>query len=315
MKKRYLSVLLSGLIFSLIGCATTVDVEVKRPAEIFLHGAETIAVLPFMYTNGKNDFSYKSYYSRTTREQQLILDNMHDKFEEEINNQTDMILINADSAMKAIDRGRDCPSDVYIVGAATNIVADVEKNETRKTSGEDVYVITEYKKIVEVNFKYQIVDSYTDEVIYTGNFNIKQESMTEDNITNLPKTYDLISTSVNSNARSVVMKLHPYTTTKTLKLLKDKSKNTEMEKARELAKNNLLKQSCESYKSVYERYGLFEAGYNAALLLEAQYKLYEALDLVEELVKNYSDKRAYSLLKDINYEIDQATKLKAQQVW
>ena len=45
---KFLKSLLITLFFSLfISCATTLTVQVKRPAQLDLNGAKTIAVLPF----------------------------------------------------------------------------------------------------------------------------------------------------------------------------------------------------------------------------------------------------------------------------
>ena len=68
----------------------------------------------------------------------------------------------------------------------------------------------------------------------------------------------------------------------------------------------------EEYLKVYKQTGLLEAGFNAARLMEAQGNYEEAEKIMFEIYRNSANKKGYSALNDIRYEIRAAKKLQAQ---
>ncbi|MBO5481828.1 MAG: hypothetical protein J5978_00655 [Spirochaetaceae bacterium] len=107
-------------------------------------------------------------------------------------------------------------------------------------------------------------------------------------------------------------KIAPYTVHREISMMKDKSKNTNMKLAKEFIKNGQINLAKEEYLKVYKQTGLLEAGFNAARLMEAQGNYEEAEKIMFEIYQNSANKKVYSALNDIRYEIRTAKKLQAQ---
>ena len=85
-----------------------------------------------------------------------------------------------------------------------------------------------------------------------------------------------------------------------------------MKLAAKLAKSGQIESSCEKFLEIYDETGDFVAGYNGAILLEAQGDLFNARDIMQELVDVTGDKRAVRALKNIDREIELSDKLDQQ---
>ena len=109
----------------------------------------------------------------------------------------------------------------------------------------------------------------------------------------------------------------PYTTTKSISLLKNKSKESEVKEAMntayQLAKQGLYPLAQTAFMNVYQQEGLFEAGYNAARLLEATKELEAAEQLMGQLFFTTNNKKAEKALQEIQREIRYAQRLYYQQ--
>ena len=86
----------------------------------------------------------------------------------------------------------------------------------------------------------------------------------------------------------------------------------EMELANEYAKNGNLQGAKETFLEVYEETGLFEAGYNAAILMQALEEYYDAERLMQELVDRTYDKQAVKALSSIKKEMKAKAKVSEQ---
>ena len=139
---------------SLFSCATSIGMTVNRPADVDLHGAETIVVLPFRGDNSSSksyyrgdSFEIRDYLRNTISskyEESILLDAIQHSIEDEISKSTIYTVVNSKSAINKIDVGLDCPADVYITGQTTKYRTDVNKSETTKKDGDDEYIITNY---------------------------------------------------------------------------------------------------------------------------------------------------------------------------
>ena len=115
--------ILGVLNFCLFSCATTVNVNLTRPAQLDLNGARTIAVLPF-----KPAYYYKEYETSLGKEilintfyqifkikdpdEQLVIDSLYSQIEHGLLNSPYIKLVSADSVEKALRKGTLNPADV-----------------------------------------------------------------------------------------------------------------------------------------------------------------------------------------------------------
>ena len=92
-----------------------------------------------------------------------------------------------------------------------------------------------------------------------------------------------------------------------VKVLKER-----MKAADELAESSMLTKASDEFQKIYEETGLVEAGYNAAILQEALGNLSKAERMMTEVYNANPDSRVAKGLADIQYEINQANRLKKQ---
>ena len=85
-----------------------------------------------------------------------------------------------------------------------------------------------------------------------------------------------------------------------------------MKAADELAESSMLTKASDEFQKIYEETGLVEAGYNAAILQEALGNLSKAERMMTEVYNANPDSRVAKGLADIQYEINQANRLKKQ---
>ena len=92
----------------------------------------------------------------------------------------------------------------------------------------------------------------------------------------------MIKWKLGTSARQILREIQPYVVTKRIELLEYSSKHPGMKYADELAKDGYVEESYEKFFEIYEDQGIFEAGYNAAMLLEALGELDDAETLMKE---------------------------------
>lgn len=321
-KVKYLVLVISASLIMLVtSCATTLNLNLTRPAELDLNGATSIAVLPF----GTTGFSNKKFTGgrypvldffvsmiSEDKEQRDFVNYMHKTLEADFATSNYLKLINSDAVKAAVDRGYDSPADVYVTGKLESFNSEI-KHDTRKVKkGEKTVVEEVYYRKANYTFAYQIVDGNTSQVYYSSSFYGSATSDDYDSKNLVPTELAMFRGNIDSEMASIVRKVQPYNVNKSIVLMKDKSKDSRMEEANKLAKNGSIEQSRQMFETVYKSTGLFEAGYNTAAILEAQGKYDEAKALAEELVEKTGHKKVIRLLDDINYEINMSEKLRKQ---
>ena len=327
------SFLITLLLSLFISCATTVTVQVKRPAQLDLNGAKTIAVLPFRPYQINDVVDVFSFiidtiffdYDKCNPDEKKCLDRLKNEIEIALSKSPYISLINSSEVQRAIKNNYLNPADVYLMGEVINFCIndiphktnvkvdyydiDEEGNKKKRTEYEEK---TEYSRNVRLEFVYQVVDSSTRKVISYKSVNISNESYYYDSKSKLPSAYSILENRIVGLAKKILQDLQPYTVNKSISLLKDKSKNPDMKYADKLAKNKLINESYDEFIRIYKETELFEAGYNAASLQLALGNLYTAKQMMEELYIKTHDQRAIEALSDINNEITQAQRLKNQ---
>ena len=315
--------LVLGFVIFATSCATTVNVIVTRPAEVDFYGAESIAILPFgtegsvriNRRNGKK-LPVLDFFLNTANkegEQRDIASFMQYELESDMAKSPYVKLIDSHAVMSAINRGNDLPADLYLTGDITSFSTKVNKEQRKEKSGEKTVIKTYYNREVYMRFDYQVVDGKTSEVLYQDNFYFSKTSSDTKDESNVPSPYDLVTKSLGSYLNNISHKILPYDVNKTIFLVKPKNVTDDFKKADIYVRDGETQIGYELFLKIYENEDLYEAGYNAAALLEAMGRYEEAKRLAEELAGRYGNKKVKRLIMDINNEIEMEQKFKAQR--
>lgn len=334
MKKNYLiqSILISTILLTLASCATSINVKMTRPAELDLNGAHTIAVLPFKpyaYYEMREDARgaelaigiFFQVFDRVGPEEKRCIDLLQSEIEHGLLESPYIDVVSSTAVANAIRTRTSNPADVYLTGEITYFDVSEEKHQYREkvrdgdeeTGRKPEYrLVEEYKRHVKIDFRYEVVDSTSNKIISYNKVRLSNSSGYYDRIRDLPSAYSIIDGDLERSARKILKELQPYTVTKTITLMKDKTKNPEFKYADKLAKDGYLKEAYEEFKGLYDDTDMWQAGYNAAIIKEALGELSEAEKQMSALYKKYHLEEIAKGLADIKNEIRQADRLKHQ---
>ena len=326
--------LFSAICFLFFSCATTVKVQLTRPAQLDLNGAKTVAILPFKPSSYYREYesspgieitvyTFYQIFDIKLPDEQLTIDSLHSQIERGLVNSPYIKLVSSDSVEKALRKGTLNPADVYLTGEVAYFKIHDDYSEERKmikpAQGDSLaeYQIFHYwKREVYFTFRYQIVDSSTDKVIAYNEYRCNTASSKYESKKSLPTAYSLLESNIRAASRKILKELQPYTVTKSIKLLetktKDKALKERMKAADKLADDKHLSEASKEFQTIYEETGTVEAGYNAAILQEALGNLSEAESMMLEVYQQNPDNRVLKGLNDIRYEINQANRLQKQ---
>ncbi|MCR4734843.1 MAG: PDDEXK-like family protein [Treponema sp.] len=324
MKKNVFFIFTVILVLFLTGCASSVKVDVTRPAELDLGGAKSVSVLEFkpsatwsgsnVYRRGQKvsilDFFF-GYWDTVSDDEEYCIYELKNSLEKKILESGYLTLISSNIVEKELNRGSKVSADVYLVGQITNFDVKDKEETTRHTDDDDnVYYTTEYIREVKMEFYCEIIDSASNTIRGYKNFSYSNSSFREDKRSRLPSASSLMANSISYAVGDLMKALEPYTETKVLKLLSHKSEA--MKNADKMVKNGLLSEGGRNFLKIYNSENLYEAGYNAAIILEALGKYNSAEELMEEVAKKFGEKKAYNALKDIRNEKKLYEKLQEQ---
>lgn len=297
----------------LSSCATTVSSRVIRPAELNLDGAKTISVLPFDITDsfsiGHSFFGFFAFTHRNQEESELA-DYIQRSISDKLMDAGYFQVISGKQVERALEAGQTPPCDVYIAGALTGFGIDVECIETDKFDkrGNPIY---EYRKVVHFRMTYEVINAKTGAVYYSYHQNFSG-SDSDSEAYYLDSATEILSSSISLCTTDLMKKLQPYEYTLSLKLL-DYDDNDKMEAAKEIAKKKQYIAAQKSYESIYNETGLFEAGYNCAILLEILGEYEQARLYLENLYCQTFDTRAAKAIEGIDREIMYRNRLGEQE--
>lgn len=313
----------------LVGCATTVSVDVTRPAELDIERNTAVASIPFKtsselgypYSPSTPFWTFSMIFSGTTRQEQseeyeivaaldrLIGRNLRDsRFISFVDTST------VEDAWR--NRKKLSVIDVYITGGITYYESRLEKDireETfvdKKTKEKRKRKVVYYRRRGSIDVTYQIIDANNDAVLTYMDFSDDFSSSWNKNPNHVTDSIVLIRDMLEEVADSIVCKLEPHEVTVDLTLLKHRS--DAMKEADKLAKKGQLAAAESRFYAIYRNNGLFEAGYNAALLLQAMERYDEARALMSDVYRESGDKRAKEALKKIEAEIWDRERLEQQ---
>lgn len=326
---------LTLLLFVIIlfsSCTTTVRFRVTRPGEVDLNGAKTISVLPFkpyeyFRLNEDSDkfeilvYSFLQVFDKSAPEEKKALDYLQEYIEDGLSGSQYINVVSASSVSNALKKGYINPADVYLTGEVTYFYIEdlknvkkvlVKKGDPQKHTKDQYDFIDEYSRNVKMDIRYQIVDSSTDHILSSRKITISTTSSKVNEKKNLPSAYSIIQGDLSDAGRRILRELQPYVITRSVTLLKDKTKNEAFKEADKLAKNGNITLSYEKFNEIYKETQLFEAGYNAAILQMSLGNLSVSEQMMVNLYNKTNDSRAASAISDIRNEIKLAKKLKNQ---
>ena len=322
MKQKILLLICTLCLMFLAGCATSIPVNVQRPAALDLGGAESICVVPFKLQEyddklslGGITINFGTIFTNTKeqKEEAEVANFLTNQLTSKLAASDYYKLVDSNIVESAIKAGTKVPVDVYLTGKIDKFSEDIVRERKEYfDENDDSYYVTKYSKVVYLVVTYQVVDSKDNSVISYKTESYSRTSDLYDDSDDLPKAVTLIDQELNYLVEQIYRNIHPYTELKYLQLKSDKSKNPEFEVAEKLAKNGMIKEAQEKFASIYEQTQNYEAGYNAALLMQANGDLDKAFNFMKEISDKTADKQSISALKDIQFEIDSAKKLQAQ---
>src|SRR5574344_956060 len=129
--------LLGAAVVLLASCATSVPVTVTRPAELDLHGAKTVSVLPFQISDDKDlQHTNSSFVNVLLALDYLLRDDDKNEVEcanylstqltSKLSESTYLTLVDADVVKTALTKGKKAPVDVYLTGKISNFKYGVD---------------------------------------------------------------------------------------------------------------------------------------------------------------------------------------------
>lgn len=322
MKKNSLFSIMIATVILFSSCATTVSVKKIQPANFDIKNAKSIAILPFE-TSEPSSLNFSDNinlflgildaivsYDSAINEQKYIASYLEDKIADGVIESNHFQLIDGRAVKSALSKGLPSPADIYIVGYIHNFESDIDKDYEKDE--EDGEVEVSYQREVSYNISYQVINAKNHTVLGNDQEYISGYSSSASQLYNLESAFDITKYKLDSLARRIIYNIQPHTVSMSYTLLKDKSDILEMELANEYAKNGNLQGAKETFLEVYEETGLFEAGYNAAILMQALEEYYDAERLMQELVDRTYDKQAVKALSSIKKEMKAKAKVSEQ---
>lgn len=311
MKKIKLLLTMLSALF-LMSCASTITTTVTRPAELDLNGAQTVSVMPFQtfyydeeYFNVVKILSrFFNYNLEDSKEQ--IADFLTNEITEELINSDFLSIVGSRKVRSALENNTKIPCDVYLTGYIADFDDDID---ARWDDDDERY---EYYRSVSIKIVYEIVDASTNTIAQRRSKTYSASSSYYRHKRDLPSAFDLLQGHLYDFVSLILKQLQPYEETKYLTLLDDKEKSEQMKMAKGFAKNGMIEMAQEKYQEVYENTGMFQAGYNSAILLEVMGYLDDAEELMLEVYKKTGEMKAYKALTDIQNEIESANRLQNQ---
>ncbi len=315
-KKSFILLIVVAAI-CLCGCATQVKVVVDRPAELNMNGANSIAILPIQANEPEKTetINFLGFFtilrkSSTPSTREQLADYLTNSLTSKLLSTSYYTVVDSAMVEGALKAGNKPPVDVYLTGSInqfnTKVTSEVVENDDGTTT---VY----YKRTADVSVNYRIIDATTGSIVAMRKADYSRTSSSDTDEYKLPGAYDLLTGELDRLASKIMKEVQPYQETMYLSLLKDKTKDPDFAEADQYAKNGAIELSYEKFQAIYDKTGYYEAGYNAAILLQALGKLEDARDAMKALVAKTGDKKAISALAAINREIASAEKFKQQQ--
>lgn len=301
-------------------CSTTISSKVQRPAQLDLDGAGSISVLPFQEDEDSGVFlNVLSYLAtgKTLKQQnsdkKKIANYMTDSLTTKIVEADYYDLISASVVAEKLKKGDEIPTDIYITGHISDY--DCDDIKTYYTSTDSKGNKSEkcvFSREVSVTMTFEIIDSETHRVIHKFSDKAYERSEEADYPGLLPTPLELLKSDLDHISYNLIAKIQPYTETVTFTLLKDDDKNKDMKTALKLADKNNIDAAQKLFLELYEADGIWQAGYNAAIIYQAKGDYEKAESLMTQVAEKTRNEKAYAALSSIQSDIKSLERLNEQ---
>jgi hypothetical protein len=266
-----------------ISCAAIVKFEIEHPPLVDMRSMETITVIPLEW---KNNGRYSYLANDLTR---VLINGVK---RAKANNFIDpVILRNIDKSdyWEYVDVYIDC--EIIYVTTDDKIELkeekDGDKTKTKRYITRTVTVNIEYKYICALDERILGRFNKTEKASETFNDSARSSKWWTELLLDIfvpkgPSTEKLSRTAV-QRFRFMNNELNPYTTAEERRIVESKNKEPVFREAKKLVRQKNYFEALILYKNIYEKTESITAGYNMALLLQANNQFIDALALLEEL--------------------------------
>jgi len=332
MKNRLAGVVLAAALALTAACATTVRLEVLKPAEIDMGDARTVAVMDYSAsesgTSSLDDFFVdlfvKALGGETEAEARArnIARYATNTMIAELLDTGYFTVVSSQDVRNAFSgrKGRLGPGDIgerfgakaVIVGDIARMSADLDRFSRR----EKVYDERLQKKVkvevpwvrlkTELLLSYRVIETGSGTIIATRKFRERREAeQPADRKADLPDPDDMYREMIDGIMAQAARQLAPHVEIQTRSLMGDQQKDPRMKQADDLVKNGFLEQARDMFREIWSATGNVAAGYNGAIMCEALGDINEAVDLMGDVVDASQDEtvfREYQRLQAVRDE-------------
>ena len=332
-----------ALLLFCIGCATSIRMEVTRPAEVNMAGAKRVAVLDFGFPPDEDrTLTFKEIWALALAkalgvEQQREIP-LKERMAAYVTESMLTALINTSyfevinpgdvsAAMKNSGNRQADPIMVgKMVGAQAIIVGDItrfvnkltdhwEKETVKdKDTGQEYQVQVRWlKREIAIKLTYRTVNTTTGAIMATKTL---EDSRTDDvkyeNRAQLVSDEEVCRQIIDSMVPRIAKQIAPYKEVVYRSLMKDKTKNPDLKAADELVKGNRYADALGIFLKVWDDTKNPAAGVNAGIMYEVTGDLDSALIVVKEVADKTGDSTAMGQYKRLLSEKQSQERLQEQ---
>jgi TolB-like protein len=286
-----------SIAFTLAGCATQVSIEVERPPTLNTLGIQRIAVMPYRTTD--NSYIQRQAAAFLTNESLS-----------RIQSTNRFTMVNSSTIEQAQRRYQNIEdlADALFNGQILYITVNnsSERRRAKDRKGE-YYYYTVYTREVTISFNYNLTLTRDGSLLGTIT---KTDSIvsSEQNYSSLSSAEQLVQSIVRKNLRYLAEDVAPYRAIEHRRFenisSKDKIIKQRVKDAMTLVKGGNYRNAQEEFQRLYQDTGSFEAGYNAALLIEIQGNLEGALAYMQQVYNQTGNPKAGNAIIRIQRGID-----------
>lgn len=318
---RLVSVL--TLLVVLVSCATSVKMEITRPAEVNMAGAKKVAVMDFgVPPENDRAWSYDELWARALAKLLDLSVSRQPTLAEKVAQYTTERMIGtltqtnyfevvnpADISRAITASNKSNPNPIMIgqlVGAQAIIVGDIttlvskteqkyrtEKVKDKKTGLETEQSVLYLKRTLTLKLTYRAVNTTTGTIMATKTLedSNNREVKYEDKGT-LQAEEEVFKAMIDRMLPTIAKQIAPYKETVYRGLMKDEMKDPEMARADEFVKNKIYDSALDVYLGVWKRSKNPAAGVNAGIMYEVLGDLDAAIATVKNVVDATQNKKA-----------------------
>lgn len=325
MNKTSIFLILSLFSFLFASCASTMSVDITRPAALDIENASTIAILPFatsaqmqrLEAQGDKNIEYFQNVDMATsqdtssKDEQRILEFFRDELAVQLAKNAKLKVIDQATVTNSIRKNEKINADIIIFGGISFFGTNTTSHQyTNKEKNGTIKKSTLYSRLVNLTIEYTIFNQKTNKVLDTKERKYDVESLEYEQIFSLPDAVLTCEKTISDLAYQIARDFSIYKEVKNLQLLYHK--DPAMKTATTNATNGRIDLALEQFKKLYKSLNYYEAGYNAAIIMQALGDLDGANELMSEVYYRFKEKSAKSALADIQAEIISEKKLQTQ---